>query len=35
MLHFHPESQSFLDPGLAKPKSYLNLGFIYTDLGQT
>ena len=28
-----PESQNFLDPSLAKPKSQLNLGFKKTDLG--
>ena len=28
-----PESQNFLDPGLAKPQSQLNLGFKNTDLG--
>ena len=27
-----PESQDFLDPGLAKPQSQLNLGFGNTDL---
>ena len=30
---FQPESQNFLDPGLAKPKSQLNLRFKNTDLG--
>ena len=29
---YKPESQSFLDPGLAKPWSQLNLGFRNTDL---
>ena len=28
-----PESQNFLDPGLAKYQSYLNLWFKNTDLG--
>ena len=30
---YKPESQNILDPGLAKPKSYFNKGFKYTDLG--
>ena len=28
-----PESQNFLDPGLSKPESQVNLGFYNTDLG--
>ena len=28
-----PESQNFLDPGLRKPKSQLNLSFKNTDPG--
>ena len=32
-LYFKQESQNFLKPGLAKPKSQLNLGFRSTDLG--
>ena len=30
-----PESQNFLNPGLAKPQSQLNLWFKNTDLGLT
>ena len=30
---YKPESENFLDPGLAKPYSYLDLGFKNTDLG--
>ena len=30
---YKTKSQNFLDPGFAKPKSLLNLGFKNTDLG--
>ena len=32
---YKPESQNFLDQGLAKPYSHLNLGFKNRDLGLT